>query len=364
MAPRVLIVPQPTPEHPDTSTIITLPHPRTSIPTRYLVHPTKGLHEITKIPSTTAAPRSWLLTANGAPDQWPAAGHVVSAGDLYISTPIDPLFLLLPLLLPAEHSKITPRFRPLDDVVEALANGGHWSAVTRPGSAVRKQLEARIRAVSDSVDVGDEKAYRVSIEKAMGVLATKCEAMTRGGLPKSLEEEFVVRPLVSPVTAESLGRDNGDGKPTTTTTTTTAVEVRGGADEEAPSKDAPSQITHLLRIRVASQFLSSVYLPPHLASQFLTHLASTHDNFSTLDAHLESLKKLRNDAAAARSGDFSLKRSANDDEAADTRAEKKRKLEEEEKRKKKNVSHGVKVLSKVNTRGMAKMTSFFKKKEA
>ena len=91
------------------------------------------------------------------------------------------------------------------------------------------------------------------------------------------------------------------------------------------------------------------------------HLAATYD-YAALDAHLEVLKKLRFDSSAGRAGDFSHKRTF-DDEAVDARAEKKRKLEEEEK-KKKTVSRGIKQLSKVNTRGMAKMTSFFKKKEA
>src|SRR5690606_13509359 len=116
-----------------------------------------------------------------------------------------------------------------------------------------------------------------------------------------------------------------------------------------------SHLQHLLRLRVASQFLASSYLPPHLEAKLLAYLSTLHD-FSALDTHLAELKRQRAEAAAIRSTDFSMKRGMADEDA-DDRAEKKRKKEEEEKKKKKNVTQGVRNLSKVNTRGMAKMTS-------
>lgn len=61
---------------------------------------------------------------------------------------------------------------------------------------------------------------------------------------------------------------------------------------------------------------------------------------------------------------FSRKRGIEDDVEAEERAEKKRKLEEEEKRKKASQSRGVKELSKVDVKGMKKMSSFFTKMPA
>ena len=88
-------------------------------------------------------------------------------------------------------------------------------------------------------------------------------------------------------------------------------------------------------------------------------------DFTKLQAHLIELEKFRAQALASRSAeDFSLKRSAYDeDDLEASRAEKKRKQEEEEK-KKKMESRGVKDLKKVNTTGMKKMSDFFSKGQA
>jgi hypothetical protein len=342
---RVCILPAPDTNGPtEAPKILSLPHPRTSTSTRFLLHPTRGLHELTVIPSTPSQPRSWLLTTANEPakDGWIGNGQVLSDGALHIATPIDPLFLLLPHLLPPKQT----RFLPADDILESLAQC--WQPVIRPGTVARRQLEARLRAVSDAVDVGEEKAYRPSQPKVLSALAKKCLDMASGGLPKSLEDEFVTKPLVRPVTGVVVMPEDSED-----------------SEETAPPPQqptAPPEIVQLLRLRVASQFLAATYLPPTIATLLTEHLAEVHD-FAALDEHLQELKKLRAEAAAVRSGDFSLKRGMNDDEAADLRAEKKRKTEEEEKKKKKNISKGVRELSKVNTRGMAKLTSFFKKKE-
>jgi hypothetical protein len=344
MAPRICIIPAPDTNAPtEAPKILSLPHPRTTTSTRFLLHPTKGLYELTVIPSTPSQPRSWLLTANEEPakEGWIGNGQVLSDGALHVATPIDPLFLLLPHLFPPKQT----RFLPADDILESLAQC--WQPIIRPGSVARRHLEARIRAVSDAVDVGEEKAYRPSQSKVLSVLAKKCADMASGGLPKSLEDEFVTKPLVRPVTGVVVMPDD--------------VSVETAAPPPQQSA-APPEIVQLLRIRVAAQFLAATYLPEKIAALLTEHLAEVHD-FAALDEHLLELKKLRAEAAAVRSGDFSLKRGMNDDEAADLRAEKKRKAEEEEKKKKKNVSKGVRELSKVNTRGMAKLTSFFKKKE-
>jgi hypothetical protein len=381
---RICIVPANDTDDPTATTtaaILSLPHPRATTPTRYLVHPTKGLHELTSIPSTSSQPRSWLLTNTDAvpspPDddksaKWIGNGQILEDGTLYIATPIDPLFLLLPHLLPASAPKKKDHFLPTDDILESLMQACkvpdklpvHWGPVMRAGTITRRQFEARIRAVSETVDAGDDKAYRVSQEKVMAVLARKCGDMAMGGLPKSLEDEFVAKPLVRPVTGvvsnpelmelTERGKETSELKIRDTSTKASADAPRGS--------ESPPEIVHLLRLKVAARFLAAAYLPSHIAVLLTAHLDSTHD-FASLDVYLQKLKKLRAEAAAVRSNDFSLKRSMNDDEAADLRAEKKRKEEEEDKKKKKSISRGIRELSKVNTRGMTKLTSFFKKKE-
>lgn len=339
------------------------------------------MHELTKIPSTASQPRSWLLVKESSNNdtkndgiEWIGDGQVIQDGALYISTPIDPLFLLIPHLLPASTENKKGYFLPIDDILESLITSAetgklvsHWARLIRPGTISRRHIEARIRACSDSVDAGGEIAYRVNQDKVVKILAKKCEAMAVGGLPKSLEDEFVTKPLVRPNSEAAQG------------TKTVALEVRENSPKDHPkpglkpsepqcSEDTPSttdgdtpNIHQLLRLRVSLQFLTSTYLAAHIATLLTSYLKTVHD-FTSLDERLTELKRLRLETTAVRSGDFSLKRSVND-ETIDDRAEKKRKKEEEEKKKKKAISKGVKELSKVNTRGMAKMTSFFKKKD-
>jgi hypothetical protein len=385
-----------------TPTILSLPHPRTRIPTRYFAHPTKGLHEFTKIPSSTSQPRSWLIT-NERPDTddstaWVGNGQVLQDGALYIATPIDPLFLVLPHLLPDSVEEKKGHFVPLDDMLDTFTEledkSAHWVTVLRPGVASRKHVEARVLAVSESVDVGDEKVYRICKEKLAKVLVKKCEAMATEGLPKSFEEELVAKPLVHPLAESTVTNpepektEKAEGMwSRSSQLLTTSLQLPGNE----PMKDAqseqmqqptqllapqpsdlqdvstkgisspPPEILHLLRLRVACQFLAASYLPPHISMLLTSHMESLND-FTSLDTYLAELKRLRAETSAARSGDFSLKRGLSD-EAMDDREEKKRKKEEEEKTKKKGVSRAVQQLTKVNTRGMAKMTSFFKKKE-
>jgi hypothetical protein len=324
--------------------------------------------------------------------EWINEGQLISEGTLYITTPFDPLFLLIPLLLLENTKKQLSSYLPLHDLLDSLdllEQDSDFSALTASGSITRTHISRRLQSICDSVDAGGEPAYRVSQEKVLKLLAKKCVTMAEH-LPSSLEEEYVRKPLVRPVTEVTLA-----------TTTTTTVEVKDEIKEEVTervtegvtegvtermdvsmtgvtevtakieeTKIAETQVTtqqttdpvilQLLRLRVSFNFLGSLYLPAHITALLQVHLSTLHD-FTKLDSYLEELKKLRTDAAAARQGDFSMKRQ-NADEEIDERAEKKRKLEEEEKKKAKKVSRGVKELSKVNTRGMSKITGFFKKK--
>lgn len=240
-------------------------------------------------------PRSWLLSH-------PSPGYTLSDGNLYISTQLDPLFLLLPHLLEKEK-----HFLPLDDLLDALPTG--WEVVL---STHRRVVEGRVRAVCEAIDAGDEKAYRLCLDKTRRVLAGKCQAMAEA-LPRSLEEEFVKKLLVKPVTAPSMVElevrgdgveleANGDGVELEahgdgvgSTPVKKECEGKEGGEKRNTPDETEAALTHLLRLRV-----------------YLSHV-----------------KQIRLDSAVARSGDFSLKH-GNDDEAADAKAEKKRKTEVEE----------------------------------
>jgi len=160
-----------------------------------------------------------------------------------------------------------------------------------------------------------------------------------------------------------------------TTTTTISTPISTPATEEssftsatstteASAPDASDNIVRLQRIRTALSFILASYLPPHLSNAINSRLSSAASpiDFGPLNEYLKHIAALRIEALASRSlGDFSRKRTLDDEEAAETRAEKKLRLEEEEKKKKLGESKGVRDLKKVNTTGMKKMSHFFKK---
>ncbi|KAF5870140.1 putative ribonuclease h2 subunit b protein [Botrytis fragariae] len=424
--PRVFILPK------DISTkarIITLENPRYAKDSRYLVCPNKGFNEFTRIAAPKTTPKSWLLVPeeeSTAPleEELPkdetndkegsssrAKGYVTKGADLFIATPIDSLFIILPALTPLPTTKVSDPPKKLflsgDDYFDKLISiSPHLGSFLRAGP-LRLTLEKRMTAVCDTVDAGDETMFRINEEKLFKELLKKAKKMVEHGLPSSMEEKLVRKVLDVPVLSINRGEEStqeglneeqstsvnsGTSTPraesqntqitdssadtvassiseASTAVTSISGDLAGVSKDEKISMlsiDAPEGVADLLRIRTAFFFICSNYIAPHLSDtlkNFLKSSASPID-FTSLDGHLASLTKLRQDALAARSmGDYSRKRATvGDDEEIETRAEKKRKQDEEDKRKKAGESRGVKNLKKVNTSGMKKMSDFFKKK--
>ncbi len=385
--------------------ILTLQHPRYTKPARYLVCPTAGFFEFTTIaPPSSKTPRSWLIqtttpntNTNTNTTQTAAAqpaAEITQSPALYLATPYDPLFLLLPALFsspsPQQHSQQKRMFLPLDDHLDTLPDLASLLA-TCPAS--RERVEARVRAVCDVVQAGGESMYRVNEQKVVAEVwgkAGKVVGEGAGMLPGSLEERFVRRELEAPVlgvrrpVAQGGGGGSGsvtpggedsqgsvdsqegaDSQASAVSAASTAATSVGGADDEgevAGTVAAPAEVVRLLRLRVAFNFICSSCVAPGIAQVLKKKLAESTElvDFKPLDEYLAQLVKMRQEAAAARSSDFSRKRLGEEEE--DERAEKRRKMEAEEKAKKANISRGVKNLMKVNTTGMKKMSDFFKKK--
>ncbi|TGO62573.1 hypothetical protein BOTNAR_0112g00230 [Botryotinia narcissicola] len=424
--PRVFILPK------DITTearIITLENPRYAKDSRYLVCPNKGFNEFTRIAAPKTTPKSWLLVPEDestAPLQeeipkdetddkkdpsFKAKGNVTKGADLFIATPIDSLFIILPALAPVPTSKVSDPPKKLflagDDYFDKLiSTSPHLVSFLRAGP-LRSTLEKRMTAVCDTVDAGDETMFRINEEKLSKELLKKAKKMVEHGLPASMEEKLVRKALDVPVLSinrgeesaqeglneeASISANSGTSTPqiesqTTQITesstdtvasslseaSTAATSISGdladaSKDEKIsiPSIDAPEGVADLLRIRTTFFFICSNYIAPHLSDILKNSLKSSASpiDFTSLDSHLAYLTKLQQDALAARSmGDYSRKRATvGDDEEIETRAEKKRKQDEEDKRKKAGESRGVKNLKKVKTSGMKKMSDFFKKK--
>lgn len=391
--PKLFVLPKDTsPE----AKIVTLSHPRYAQPTRYFVCPKKGFYEFKKIAPPKGTPRSWLLTpsekqsqAEGKGDEGkdneytPSKGYVKSDAALFIATTIDPLFLVLPALS-AQCNEEKQRFLEADEYFDLLISKASHYRPLLANPSLRNMLESRMAGVSDTVDAGDETMYRLNLDKLLQVLTQKCRAMVGKGLPKSLEEVKIRKTLEKPLASKlrDLVEDK-EALPTPKTDTESQPSLRtedsvmtDGSFSEAPTGvtttdekegvvepiDAPEKIVEALRMQTAYTFIIASYIPATLASLLDTKLTTLPltPHMAALSTHLVELKELREKAALSRSlGDFSHKREYN--EEGEARAEKKRKLEEEEKLKKKNMSQGVKKLMKVDTKGMKKMSDFFKK---
>lgn len=398
--PHVFILPKgASPE----ARIITFPDPASSSPNRYFVCPEKGFFEFTKIATPKKACRSWLLAADATvtakfegvhevvAKEQEDTGYVLEKPDMFVATPVDPVFVLLPLLVGGESGS----YLTFSDYVYTTEKTdlAQLQQLLRQNTfaGLEKIMERRMEAVCDILDMGDgeDKMYQLSTAKLVGVLTSKASVMAKRGLPASMEERFVRQALETPVlsvnreessisiaedatpgaesesTAET-SQDSNVSKTTATGNSTPATSVGG-----TPTVDTPGVsdgITNLLRTRTALDFLTISYTPSSLRATIQDALKapSSPIDFVPLDKQLQHIAGLKKQAQALRSisDNVSRKRTADDDEDALDKAEAKRKKKEEDEIKKKNTSRGVQQLAKANTTGMKKLSSFFTKAPA
>ncbi|KAF3038711.1 hypothetical protein E8E11_001043 [Didymella keratinophila] len=391
--PKLFILPKDTSED---ARIVTLDSPATNTPSRYYFCPSKGFYEFTRIAAPKKACRSWLITRQDAQitqdasrnqseeskDPEPEAeaglgsGFVTKDASLFLATPIDLLFLVLPALAPKSAREEQQHFLELDDYTDRLGGSSrHWKTLLAQHASLRGMLEKKMRTVCDTVDAGDETMYRLSHTKLLAVLMKKAERMVKNGLPPSMEDKFVKTALEVPImsirreeSTLSAVSDSGASTPTADSQTTAGSQATGltTPDEvDVPAKptlQTPDNIPHLLRLRTALTYLTTSYLPPILAASITTTLStSATPSFTPLTEHLSTIAKLKSEAAALRSisDNISRKRAFEVDEDKIAEREEKKRKKEEDALKKKNESLGVKKLRKVDTSGMKKMSAFF-----
>ncbi|ENH73934.1 Ribonuclease H2 subunit B [Fusarium oxysporum f. sp. cubense race 1] len=367
--------------------IVTLPNPRHGRPARYLVCPETGIYEFTKVAIPNTTPRSWLIetSSDSSTDSVKKTG--VSMGqDLFLATSIDPLFLVLPALTETQSKSSEGKrlFLSSDDYFDKLPQGSsHLSEIVRCDKT-RKLIESRMAEVCDTVEAGDENMFRINESKLVKVVLDKAKRMREGGLAPSMEEKFVKKALEAPILvqkretteitttrteSQTSNSESADSQSTAATTETEVSETSTAAtsltaetttENIVSAIEASPEIINLQRLRIAFNFICSGYIAPSLTAQLEDMLKrETIVDFSPLDEYLAKLSKLRAEAMAAHSIDYSRKRGL--DEEEDEAFVKKRKMEEE-KKKKSLESRGVRDLKKVNTKGMKKMSDFFKKK--
>jgi len=383
--------------------LVSLKCPAKSTETQYLFDSEQGFLEIKRIGDSRTIPRSWLLvrvseddeaaTVAGAEEKnskssefsphSELAGYISRNQDLFVATPMDPLFFLISILSPtgvAAKNSSSNKFLTLDDHIDSVGDVPKAFEQCLRNKACREKVVERLRACCDTVEAGEDSMFRISHEKLSKIIYSKATALAKGGLPPSLEARFVTRILHVPMISKSKAvpeTDTEAGKGASQDTLVASESQINDApaaavdsqttlaeEPEVTTATASEEVTHLLRLKTALQFILRSYVRPDLHDTILSSIKSTSlVDFAPLDAHMAMIETAHAEVKALRaiSDNISRKRSAEDEELAAEREDKHRKKEEEDKRKK-NASKGVKDLAKVNTKGMKKMSAFFTKK--
>lgn len=388
------------------------------MPSRYLFCPERGFYEFTRIAAPKKTPKSWLITSDkswsdGSQKEGSGTrksielgtGYITKSADLFIATPIDVLFLVLPALVPKGTKETKQHFLCLDDHLDTLSTSSrHLKALLAQHPTLRSMIEKRMTTFCDTVDAGDETMYRISDAKLLSVLVTKAQRMCKQGLPASMEEKFIKPALdipilniwteestISMISTTTAAEDSqetaiaADSQTSTTTTpsadsqtttesqSTTATSVVVTEEPSPPPLTTPPEVPHLLRLRTSLNYLLHAYIPPTLQTPLKSLLTSTTSphfhpstpsaipDFTPLDTHLAAISKLKTEAAALRpiADNISRKRYFEEDEEKIAEREEKKRKKEEEENKKKTESRSIKALKKADTSGMKKLSSFF-----
>lgn len=402
--------------------ICTLAHPRNSNPSRYYFCPERGVFEFIRIAAPKSACQSWLIgprrrpchdgdrtevvqplgnfeKTNGSSEPVNSTasvneGYVMKSPELFVATPMDPLFIILPSFCRQLSSNktlmIESRFISVDDLIERLQDTSKHLEFLYNNERLREIFSARFMAVCDSV-VAHEIMYRINLDKLLSELILKAKDIVSSGFPATMEEKFIHRALEVPMM--SLKREESSlsetpkppqedksitgrllSDPESSRENIVAIDstltASSATSDHSDHKVHETSIQvldveHLLRLRTALSYMISSYIPQPLNAALNEKLASSSSpiDFKPLDVRLAHIANLRAEAFASRSlADFSRKRSTNeDDEASEARAEKKQKKEDEEKRRKAGESRGLKDLKKADVSGMKKMSDFFAK---
>ncbi|KAF9519215.1 hypothetical protein BS47DRAFT_1358345 [Hydnum rufescens UP504] len=318
-----------------------------------------------------------------APDtnrSWFLEDHVVSDGKMVLLTPIDPVFVLIPILratLPSNPTEpsgtSTTRFRTIDDLFEEAStklvadslprepsfNIHHDSPVrkSRQNSVKGKERDDRpllaadimslaglecvkraLRSICDTKDVtGDIAVYRYSEPMLMNLLRAKVARL------EAPEVFHTFRILARGLARSGLDNVNDSG----------VLDSSAAAGDTTRKMKLEALAAYirvglvLLTLAAARQKaacdLVSQYLPPDLYSRLL----QSYD-FTALDEHTNSSKI--EDLAPEPGPKKKAAGTAKGNEAAGGK-------------KVKAGSRGVEALKKADTAGMSKLSTFFKKKE-
>ncbi|KIL65967.1 hypothetical protein M378DRAFT_161613 [Amanita muscaria Koide BX008] len=284
-----------------------LPHPRTGIASLFL--PISGhnevsndvLHMLEVQAVTPVEARSWFLK-----------GEIISDGKLLVMTPIDLVFLLLPILqaVYSYEDEYENHFRQMDDIFEDAAR-------KIENSVSNDQVSSR-----DILQFASFQCTKDALQRICDVKEVTPDIIVYRYNPNKVVE--YLKKKVTYLTASPII----DGSKTI---------IRSLA-KDGLMEDGNEQLLEVGRIRAACEVLGQ-YLPTNTRSA----LFASYD-FRALDAHIKTIRA-EITAPPESKKQVSVKGTQ----------------PSEDKKRKSKASNGVEKLKKANVNGMAKLSKYFTK---
>ncbi|KAI6046048.1 ribonuclease H2, subunit B [Pisolithus marmoratus] len=306
-----------------------LPHPRTGLPSLFLPYqPLRDKGNAILEVQTVAPPgaRSWFLGEEVVSGK--LNSNTVANGRLLVMTPIDPLFLLIPILGATTSEGAQANFRPADDIFEEaatkLVEASHPSGSQDPSLVVTPD---------DIMTFG-------ALDCTMHAMKRICDAkeITADITVFRYSQERLIEQLRKKVTALATPR----------ITEMSRCLIRGLA-KNALMEDKHEDLLTLGRTQLACDLLAQ-YLPPDIRKG----LMASYD-FAPLESHVRTLS--RHHLNPSPPGSVVAKK---DRKRTSTFSE----GNSGNRKKEPKASHGVEKLKRANVDGMAKLSSFFVKKDS
>ncbi|KAG5513304.1 hypothetical protein PMAC_001367 [Pneumocystis sp. 'macacae'] len=222
--------------------IITLPHPKTQVPVRYLIQKPQLL-QIIKI-NDSYKKRSWFIN-----------NSIVKDGSIYLATPFDLIFLTIPILEKAcnKTQESLGKYLLMEDILE-LFSEYHFPILI---SYLEPQIKQAIQSICQKLD-STRPFFRFDEELLLKVLISKAKKIA-SHLPKSIEFEAITKHFIGTVEKKELENKTQDFK----------------------------NIIQLARLKTAIQFINS-YLPIKYENLLLQS-----EDFTPLSQYLYKLQIYR-----------------------------------------------------------------------
>ncbi|WWC71895.1 uncharacterized protein I206_105854 [Kwoniella pini CBS 10737] len=300
-----------------------IPHSRTGQAQLYLPYTNsdgqESILELIKLNGSQR--RTWFIGDSG-----------IDAGNILVHYPMDPLFLVIPIVLALSNSNNAQSFQPFSDLIS--------TASSLPSFTLPEPFTGPIKPGQSSTGYNRDLESLLKLKIIRKVLRACCEkkvipSVTSSPSSKTTEQKYY-RPSIPMILNHLKKKVEHFAQPEEFEKFDHLVR---GLSKDGLLGDDYEELRNLSRIQASIDHLSQ-WLPREITQQLL----NSYD-FTALSIHV------KNRTAASIAASQQPKNTSNKDK--DVKGTKR----------KAPTSKGVEALKKVNTNSMNKLTSFFKPKE-